>query len=62
MIKIVKSVEKSYCLSCGKHLPDKLWNIEISTKVSGGNKGTDVCGLCKDCLLQLSYIINDIVK
>lgn len=56
MIKIVKSIEKSYCLACGKHLPDNLWNIEI--KVSDFGKGTDVCGLCETCLIQLSKIID----
>ena len=38
MIKILKSVEKAYCCSCGKHLPDKLYNIEFMAEVSGGTK------------------------
>lgn len=57
MIKIVKSIEKSYCLSCGKHLPNELYNIEISTEVSGGTKGIDVCGICNDCLNELGNMI-----
>lgn len=57
---IVKSIEKAaYCLSCGKHLPEQLYNIEISTQVQGGTKGIDVCGMCQDCLKELSdKIIN----
>ena len=57
MLRIVKSIEKSYCLSCGKHLPDNLWNIEI--KVSNFGKGTDVCGMCENCLIELSNIIQE---
>lgn len=62
MIRIVKSIEKAYCLSCRKHLPDNLYNIEFGTEVSGGTKGTDVCGICLKCLSQLQDEIKSIDK
>lgn len=61
MIRLIKSIEKAYCSSCGEHLPNELFNIEITAKVVGGVKGTEVCGMCRNCLLELrDKITNEI--
>lgn len=57
MVQINNSKNKAYCVSCGKHLPDNLYDIEVGTAVAGGNKIYEINGLCETCLKELAITI-----
>ena len=61
MVEIKKCVEKAYCCSCNKR-SDDLYNIEIMHEVSGGSHGTEICGICKECLMELKMKIEGILQ